>query len=149
MYTQEAQIAQQKKTSPTNIPLGAVGGEKPPRRRPHQRMFGGYDCEFVEPLPSAFQIECPICSLILRDPYLTRCCGTHFCRTCSERLQNDHKPCPTCREDNFELYPNKSLGRSLNQLHVVCTNSKHGCEWKGELGELERHLSEVAHSGKS
>ena len=97
---------------------------------------------------SAFQTECPICSLILRDPYLTSCCGTNFCHTCSERLQDEHKPCPTCREESFELFANKSLKRSLAQLHVLCTHSKSGCTWRGELGELERHLSEVVHSGE-
>ena len=126
---------------------GAVGGAES-HGSPQQETFGGYDCEFVEQPTKVFQTECPICSLILRDPYLTSCCGTHFCLTCSERLQAEHKPCPTCREENFELFPNKSLRRSLNQLHVLCTHSKDGCEWRGELGELERHLSEGVHSGE-
>ena len=152
VHTQETGLAQQKKTPPTNTPLGAEGGAvggAEPHGRSQQETFGGYDCEFVEPPTKAFQTECPICSLILRDPYLTNCCGTSFCRTCSERLDVKHKPCPTCREDNFEVFPNKGLKRSLNQLHVLCTHSKDGCEWRGELGELDRHLSEVAHSGES
>ena len=148
MYTQEAGLAQQKKTPPTNTPLGAEGGAEP-HGRPQQETFGGYNCEFVEPPTKAFQTECPICSLILRDPYLTNCCGTNFCRTCSERLQAEHKPCPTCRDNNFEVFPNKGLKSSLNQLHVLCTHSEDGCEWRGELGELEHHLSEVTHSGES
>ena len=125
-----------------------MGGAKS-HGRPQQEMFGGYDCEFVESFPSVFETECLICSLILRDPYQSKCCGTNFCHTCSERLQAEHKPCPTCREENFELFPNKSLRRSLNQLHVLCTYSKDGCEWRGELGELEHHLSVVTHSGES
>ena len=32
---------------------------------------------------------------------------------------------------------------------MLCTHSKDGCEWTGELGELEHHLSEVNHSGES
>ena len=147
IHTQEAELAQQKKTLPTNTLRGAGGGAEP--HGSPQQMFGGYDCEFVEPPPSVLQAECPICSLILRDPYLTSCCGTHFCRTCSERLQAEHKPCPTCREENFELFANKSLKRSLNQLHVLCTHSKDGCNWRGELAELEHHLIEVNHSGES
>ena len=148
VHTQEVELAQQKKTPPTNTPLGAEGGAEL-HGSPQQETFGGYDCKFVESFPSVFQTECPICRLILRNPYLTSCCGTHFCRTCSERLQAEYKPCPTCREDNFELYPNKSLRRSLNQLHVLCTHSKHGCEWTGELGKLEHHLSDISHSGES
>ena len=147
-HTQEAELAQKKKTPATKTPLGTLGGAGP-HGRPQKQTFGGYDCEFVEPPPSVFQTECLICNLILRDPYLTSCCGTHFCHTCSERLQAEHKYCPTCRKDNLELYPNKSLRRSLNQLHVLCTHSKDGCKWRGELGELEQHLSEVIHSGES
>ena len=148
VHTQEAEHAQQKNTSPTNTPLGAEGGAES-HGRSQQETFGGYDCEFVKPPQSVFQTECPICSLILRDPYLPKCCGTNFCHTCCERLEAEHKPCPTCRDDNFEVFPNKGLKRSLNQLHVLCPYSKDGCEWIGELGELEHHLSEVAHSGES
>lgn len=146
-YTQEAELAQQKEAPPSNTPLGAEEGAEP-HDRPQQKTFGGYNCEFVEPPPSVFQTECPICSLILRDPYHSKCCGTNFCHTCSERIQDEHKPCPTCRDDNFELFANTSLKRSITQLYVLCTHSKLGCMWKGELGELENHLSEVVHSGE-
>ena len=111
--------------------------------------FGGYDCEFVKQPTSAFQTECPICNLILRDPYQSKCCGISFCHTCSEQIQDKHKPCPTCREVNFEVFPNKGLKRSLNQLHIFCTHSKAGCRWTGELGELQNHLRESVHSGES
>ena len=147
IHTQERKLAHQNKTPPTKVPQGAEGGAEP-HGRPQQETFGGYDCEFVEPPPSVLQTECPICSLILRDPYLTSCCGTHFCRTCSDRLQAEQKPCPTCREDNVELFANKSLKRSLAQLYVLCIHSKSGCTWRGELRELEHHLSEVVHSGE-
>ena len=85
-----------------------------------KETFGGYNCEFVEPPQSAFQTECPICHLILREPYLVSCCGTHYCHTCIQRLQADNSPCPTCREDNFEVFPNKGLNRALKQLQVYC-----------------------------
>ena len=103
-------------------------------------MFGGYDCEFVERPPSAFQMECPICHLILRKPYQIACCGTNFCHTCIQLLQADNSLCPTCRNDNFGIFLNKSLDRSLKQLQVYCTYREDGCRWRGELGELDRHL---------
>jgi len=106
-----------------------------------KQTFGGYDYEFVKPPQSAFQTKCPICHLILREPYLVSCCGTSFCHTCIQRLQADKIPCPTCREDNFEEFPNKGLNRSLKQLQVYCTHRKDGCQWRGELGELDRHLN--------
>ena len=143
------QKAQQKETPLSKIPQGAEGGTELYDRPQQMETFGGYDCKFVEAPTSVFQTECPICSLILRDPYQSKCCGTSFCCTCSERLQDEHKPCPTCREDNFEVFPNKGLKRSLNQLHVFCTHSKAGCGWIGELGKLQYHLREPVHSGES
>jgi len=103
--------------------------------------FGGYDCEFVETPASAFQTQCPICHLILREPYQITCCGTSFCHTCIQRQQADDSTCPTCREDNFQLFPNKGLERSLKQLQVYCTHKKDGCQWTAELGELDQHLN--------
>ena len=102
--------------------------------------FGGYDCEFVEPPPSVFQMECPICHLILRKPYQMTCCGTNFCHTCIQLLQADNSLCPKCREGRFEIFPNKGLDHSLKQLQVYCTYREDGCQWSGELGELDRHL---------
>ena len=34
---------------------------------------GGYDCEFVEKPPEAIQSECPVCQLVLREPYQAIC----------------------------------------------------------------------------
>ena len=110
---------------------------------------GGYDCKFVEQPPTVFQTDCPVCRLLLRDPYQATCCGTSFCCSCIEQLQVCNNICPTCRKDNFEVSPNKGLKRSLNQLQVFCTHRKDGCTWTGELGELDHHLIKVIHSGKS
>ena len=136
--TQEQEFAQQKEPPSSKAEPGPAVGE----------TFGGYECKFVESLPSAFQTECPICQLILHDPYQTKCCGINFCHSCIHQIQNDNKQCPTCRE-NVEVFQNKGLRRSLDQLHVFCIHSKDGCKWSGELGELEHHLNEVVHSGKS
>ena len=106
-----------------------------------KEAFGGYDCEFVEPPPSVFQTECPICHLILREPHQVTCCGTNFCHTCIQRLQAGNSPCPNCREDNIEVFPNKGLNRSLKQLQVYCMHRKDGCQWRGELGELDQHMN--------
>lgn len=149
ILSQEPDGAQQKKT-----PKALLKPEKRAELHGIQKVagqkvtFGGYDCKFVEPPPSVFQTDCPICHLILRDPYQATCCGTNFCNSCSLRIQADSNPCPSCRECNFEAFEDKRLKRSLNQLHVLCTHSRYGCEWRGELGELENHLNEVVHSGE-
>ena len=101
----------------------------------------GYNCEFVEPPPSAFQTQCPICQLILREPYLISCCGYKFCRKCIEPIVNESAPCRLCREPNFTCMREGGLERSLKELEVWCTHKKQGCEWKGKLGTLELHLN--------
>ena len=120
-----------------------------PHGRAQQERFGGYECEFVEPPTSVFQTECPICMLVLRDPYQCECCGKSFCHSCSKRIQAEHKSCPHCKEANFKVFQDNGLKHALNQLHVFCTHSKDGCEWNGELGELEHHMIEGTHSGES
>ena len=103
---------------------------------------GGYDCEFVEPPPEAFQTECPVCMLILKEPCLISCCGHKFCRVCIERVKKDDKPCPLCCEPDFISVQERSLERFLKESQVWCSYKKDGCEWKGKLGELEQHLNQ-------
>ena len=107
-----------------------------------KEKFGGYDCKFVDPPASAFQTECPICCMILRDPYLLTCCGTSFCQTCIQQLQANKNFCPLCRKDKFDVILNMGLRRSLIQLQVYCQHIEDGCGWRGEMGELDQHLNE-------
>ena len=113
---------------------------RPPRviREPHR---GGYECEFVERPPKAVQCECPVCLLVLREPHQVTCCGYSFCATCVKRVQEDKKPCPTCNEADFNVFFNKGLKRSLYEFRVYCCQRAEGCDWVGELGELDRHLN--------
>ena len=108
---------------------------------------GGYDCEFVE-RPRELQMDCPICLLVLREPFQIACCGNSFCRTCIERIQTNKKACPTCNKANFAVFSDKRLRRSLYVFRVRCVHQKSGCEWTGELGELERHLNLNLELGK-
>ena len=103
---------------------------------------GGFDCEFVErPSEHLLQSECPVCLQIIRDPYQISCCGYSFCRSCIERIKADNKPCPTCNTKGFSDFPDKRLKRSLYALQVRCSHQKDGCEWTGELGQLDLHLN--------
>ena len=108
---------------------------------------GGYDCKFVE-RPKELEADCPICLLILREPFQVACCGNSFCRSCIERIQADKKSCPTCNEENFNMFPDKRLRRSLYAFRVCCVHQKSGCEWTGELGELDQHLNLNPELGK-
>ena len=113
-------------------------------------MFGSYvdqfkmaaiECEFVERPPNTFQTECPICLLVLRQPYRATCCGKSFCKECIERVKSNNPVCPTCKHRNLSLFPNKELEQSLYDFQVYCSHKSQGCEWTGELRELDKHLN--------
>ena len=128
---------------PASNPLGPKRGVQKSQLKKisAQKEIGGYDCKFVNPPPDAFQTECLICHLVLREPYQTDCCGTSFCQTCIQRVQDNVSPCPNCRAEDFQMFLNKGLKRSLNKLQVYCTHSKDGCTWSGELPEIDQHLN--------
>ena len=102
---------------------------------------GGFDCEFVKTPPKAVQSECPVCLQVLREPYQATCCGYSFCRVCTERSKARNIPCPCCKADEFDLFPNKGLQRSLYEFQVKCINKDQGCQWVEELGQLDKHLN--------
>ena len=89
----------------------------------------------------AFQTNCPVCLQILREPYAADCCGKSFCSFCIQQIKLSNKSCPLCNNNQYELHPNKGLQQSLYQLSIYCTNKSKGCEWKGELGELDKHIN--------
>ena len=99
---------------------------------------GGYDYEFIDPPPNS--LECSICLMTLRDPHVISCCGNHFCHTCIGRIQGDGKPCPLCNEPNFTTFLHKGVKREVNALMICCRWRQLGCDWEGELGQLQVHL---------
>ena len=102
----------------------------------------GFDCQFIENPPEDLQSHCPVCRLVLREPYVVDCCGQRFCRACIKRIEADEKPCPTCNKADFSAISDKRLQRSLYALGVRCSHEKEGCQWTGKLGELDKHLNE-------
>ena len=56
-------------------------------------------------------------------------------------MKRDGKPCPLCNEQNFSTMLHKKLVREVNALVVRCPQKELGCEWEGELGQLEGHLN--------
>ena len=49
--------------------------------------------------------------------------------------------CPLCNELNFTIFLHKKLVREVNGLVVRCPQKELGCEWEGELGQVEQHLN--------
>ena len=112
--------------------------------------MAGFECEFVEKPPKSVQSECPICLLVLREPYQATCCGKSFCKECIEPLKANNQLCPTCnRIERFNLFHNLGLQQSLYDFQVYCTHKSKGCEWTGELRELDNHLNSDPPADKS
>ena len=63
----------------------------------HVTCQGGYDCELVEKPPSSVQHECPVCLLVLREPYQVSCCGYCFCKAYIENIKDSSKPVHVAR----------------------------------------------------
>jgi len=93
---------------------------------------------FVE--SPSHDFKCPICLGVLKEPFLTTCCGNHFCESCIASVKKNSTKCPLCKATPLNGIVNKHFKRTLNQLRVYCLYKEMGCEWIGEYGKLEKHL---------
>ena len=118
------------------------------------RLQGGYEVEFVNP-PEDLQLlqtKCPICLLVPRKPHMVTCCCHKFCESCIRQVNDGRgrvrrRPCPLCAAVTYSIVHEKDLERKLNSLKVHCSRQKDGCDWSGELGQLEEHLNETPSEG--
>ena len=95
--------------------------------------------DFIEE-PSEKYI-CPVTFELLLDPVQTNfCCGHRLSRAVAEQLPTKGKPCPMCNKTPLRTTNDLSFKREVRQLKVRCSNKSAGCEWVGELGELDNHL---------
>ena len=104
------------------------------------KCVGGYDCEFIDPVPDDF--ICKVCNCVAREPNLTLCCGQHYCQSCIMKIVEDGKPCPNpeCGEATFSAVLNKNCKRKILALRVCCTMKECGCHWTGKVEELDTHM---------
>lgn len=101
---------------------------------------GGYDLDFVDEQISD-ELLCLVCLLVLREPQLTSCCGTHLCNACYEHVVEKGQGCPKCRDTDFTVLLNKHHRRKILELKVHCTNKSQGCDWADCLSSLQEHLN--------
>ena len=104
---------------------------------------GGFDCELAEKPPEKIDIKCPICLLILREPQQMEC-GKIVCKSCiTDVLAAGVVPtCPLCRRQRPDYWPDKNRKQFLCGMSVFCRHKPTGCDWQGELGDLDIHLNE-------
>ena len=98
------------------------------------------ECEFVEQTSKEF--DCPVCFQFVWNPFLTACCGNHFCDACVKFTKEKSNQCPFCNEKPIIGIIDKKFQRQINELQVYCLHKKHGCSWVGELGKLSKHLKQ-------
>ena len=101
--------------------------------------------DFIEKPSEDFY--CPVTLEILTEPHQTLCCGNHLSQEAADRLKQARKPCPICNR-SLNTVPDKFFKRQVNQLKVRCSKKALGCNWVGELGNLEKHLSEGSVDGE-
>ena len=105
-------------------------------------VYGGHDYDFVQEVSD--RLNCQICTKVLRDPHLAVCCGQHFCESCLNKwfTRQGKESCPHCRAEGeaFHHVIDKGVKSEINQLKIRCSNHGEGCQWTGEMGDLEKHL---------
>eukprot|EP00672_Neobodo_designis_P018450 CAMPEP_0174836338 /NCGR_PEP_ID=MMETSP1114-20130205/5999_1 /TAXON_ID=312471 /ORGANISM="Neobodo designis, Strain CCAP 1951/1" /LENGTH=243 /DNA_ID=CAMNT_0016070325 /DNA_START=45 /DNA_END=773 /DNA_ORIENTATION=- len=102
--------------------------------------------DFVNEVPAL--LACAICFGAAIIAFVTEDCGHLYCHDCILRALAKKKECPYCRDPLTDKGIRKSVRaqREIMALTVNCGNKAHGCEWKGELAELDRHMERCQHA---
>ena len=103
---------------------------------------GGISYAFRDRLTSFNYHECPICLQLPSDPVLTQCCGRSFCGSCI--VQTTGESCPLCRttsEMGYTTYKDQKTERQIRDRTIYCPHYCYGCQWEGELRNLDNHIS--------
>ena len=97
---------------------------------------GNRDYVFTLAVPEYF--ICEICHGVLKECLTTSCCLHSFCDSCLQQARGFKNSCPSCRADHFQTTEDKKTDRLVGSLKVRCRFSVRGCEWQGELSEVEK-----------
>ena len=99
-------------------------------------------CKFVDESQPDELFKCRICTLVLRDPHITKCCGENACHLCIVKAAENSGPCPIpgCRSKSVKISLNRDLRSIILESAVYCQSKEKGCEWVGKLDELSKHL---------
>jgi hypothetical protein len=85
----------------------------------------------------SLSLTCAICLDISApdNAVETSCCHQLFCLPCIENVQ----PCPSCRQEDFQLIPAHFARRLIGNLMVLCPND--GCTDKISRSDLANHVA--------
>eukprot|EP00800_Vazella_pourtalesii_P003612 TRINITY_DN136_c0_g1_i3.p1 TRINITY_DN136_c0_g1~~TRINITY_DN136_c0_g1_i3.p1 ORF type:complete len:311 (-),score=45.64 TRINITY_DN136_c0_g1_i3:458-1390(-) len=99
--------------------------------RSRSQSVRGYRKDLLQQEPPSVElVTCPICEGILRDALVLD--GKTTCRNCCENEQ--------------KAVPSAVMRKSIFGMNGTCPFSKYGCEWIGQLLELELHIKGCEYS---
>lgn len=90
--------------------------------------------------------HCFKCQDLMNSPHETTCCEENFCQQCIEKSLNQASwllprcPNPKCKKRRFKYYKNAYARRDIDKLAITCKHKHKHCDWKGIVGEHEKHL---------
>ena len=85
---------------------------------------------------------CLICHGLADSPHQTTCCGQAFCSGCILKWKKKKNICPLCTVSGVNTSKDVRLDRQIKGLILFCPNYKFGCDWTGELRDVEKHIQE-------
>ena len=94
--------------------------------------------DFVEEPPN--DMVCPVLRSVMLEPHQTDCCGLRLSAEAATKSQKEGQHCPQCRKHAFTSHPDLAFRREVRQLRVHCSYRRRGCEWVGELSDMDRHV---------
>ena len=110
-------------------------------------VVGGYTYEFIDQPPG--DLLCQMCNYVAKEPQQMKCCGTLYCKSCLARIMSNPasrgphaRCCVKCKSKSFDHFLDQRSNERIQKLMVECTNQGQGCDWIGELKDLDDHRSQ-------
>jgi len=105
----------------------------------------GYNYSFVHPPPC--ELICKMCQYPCRASQISLCCKNNFCEShvLTTTLSDPcpfQKECPICHSEKFEYFPDNQANDAIQSLLVYCPNKDVGCDWVGQINQIDAHVNE-------
>lgn len=84
--------------------------------------------------PNKEKYQCPVCYNLMREPIQLEICGHNLCKCCWEKIQEQNRMCPICRQYTNGFIDNRMKRELANEI-VICH-----CESKQVFSLIGEHL---------
>ena len=111
--------------------------------------FDTYNTDNVIKVDELYDLLCPICLNILKDPIS---CSSNknshsFCKKCIDKYLKQYNNCPTCK-GNFGYIENKEIEQKLSKLLFKCVFYEEGCKTLITYLNYFKHINECKYRTK-